>query len=60
MNILHSSVGLLPQLHVDCSIQLDKLSLRVVQVDCVSCWVLFLDDRIQVIPQFFTALPELR
>ena len=58
MNVLDSLVGLLPQLHVDGGVKLDKpgvqvhlLGLRVVQVDRVCCRVLVLDDQVQMVPK---------
>ena len=66
MDVLDIFVGLLPELHVDGSIQLEQpgvkvhlLSLRVVEVDGVSSGVLLLDDKVQMIPQLSTKLPEL-
>jgi len=65
MDVLHSFVSLLPQLHVDGSVELNQpsvqvhlLGLGVVQVDSVCCWVLVLDDQIQMVPEFVTELPE--
>lgn len=67
MDVLHGFVSLLPQLHVDGSVELNQprvqvhlLGLGVVQVDRVCRRVLVLDDQIQMVPEFVTELPELR
>ena len=66
MDVLHSLIGLLPELHVDSSIQLDQpgvqvhlLGLRIVEVDGVSSWVLLLYDQVKMVPQLVTKLPKL-
>ena len=66
MNVLHCLVGLLPELHLDGSVQLSQpgvqvplLSLWVSQVDGVGCWILLLDDQVQMISQLVTQLTEL-
>ena len=66
VNVLDGLVGLLPQLHLDGSIQLDQprvqvplLGLGAVEVDRVGRRVLLLDDQVQVVPQLVTELPEL-
>ena len=65
VDVLDSFVGLLPQLHLDGSVQLSQprvqvplLGLRVVQVDRVVVGgALLLDDQVQVVPQLVTQLP---
>jgi len=65
VDVLHGLVSLLPELHVDGSVELDQpgvqvhlLRLRVVQVDRVCRWVLVLDDQVQMVPEFVTKLPK--
>jgi len=66
MDVFHGLVSLLPELHMDGSVELDQpcvqvhlLRLGIVQVDRVCRWVLVLDDQVQVVPELVTKFPEL-
>ena len=66
MDVLDCLVSLLPQLHLDSSVQLDQpcvqiplLRLWAVEIDRVGSGVLLLDDQVQVVPQLVAELPEL-